>query len=81
MHCVKETAFPQQLEPLLGKAEGGMGGRSSRGRGRMLLCWLRAASSDDFVLRSKRLCSSESPGGGALAEAAILRHACTWLRK
>lgn len=23
MHCVKETAFPQQLEPLLGKAGGG----------------------------------------------------------
>ena len=26
MHCVKETAFSQQLEPLLGKAEVGMGG-------------------------------------------------------
>lgn len=80
MHCVKETAFPQQLEPLLGKAEGGVGSRSSRGGRRMLLCWLRAASSDN-ILRSKRLCSSESLGGGALAEAAILRHACTWLRK
>lgn len=50
MHCVKETAFSQQLEPLLGKAEVGMGGAGAvegGGRGGSMLQWgLRAGSHD-----------------------------------